>query len=178
MDNPDEADKTIINVKGVRKSAWEAAKRGATQQGDSMGTWLSDAIDQRAIRDSDQVKPPAKNDGKKGNPAALTPDQLTARIIAAAALQQSAAAMKQACGRTTGKGALMRVLSSLEQHVIEAEGLPPRRVRTIAGPSFGHVDVPSTERGGKASGKEKPVERQPGTNELNGTGVQHTELRA
>lgn len=129
MDNPDTDDKTIINVKGVRKPAWEAARRGAAQAGDSMGTWLSDAIDRRISHDATAIEGPANNRGEVGNPDALTPDQLTARIMALAALQQSMAAMKTARMRSSGRGVLATVQASLVQRVIDAEGEPVREIR-------------------------------------------------
>lgn len=134
MDNPDSSDRTVINVKGVRKSAWQAAKRGASQLDDSMGTWLSDAIDQRISRDANAVQAPANKDARQDNPDALTPDQLTARILAVAALQQSAAALKQARIRGTGKAMLSTAQAGLVQRMIEAEGEPPRQ---IAGKAVG-----------------------------------------
>lgn len=124
MDNPQDDDRTIINVKGVRKPAWEKAKRGSAQTGESMGTWLSGAIEIRAIHDASGIQSP-------GNPLAnpsLTPDQLTARIEAVAAYQQSVAALKMARARSIGNGALVAVQSSLEQHVIDVDGPPKRQI--------------------------------------------------
>jgi hypothetical protein len=104
---------TVINVKGVRLESWEKARRGWGQAGGSMGAWLSDAIDLRAAYEEGRVKPP-------GNPP-MTAEQITARIHAVAALQQSAAAMKQAQLRGASR-ALKSVQTSLEVIIGEAEG--------------------------------------------------------
>lgn len=75
MGNPGEVEKTVINVKGVRKSSWEAAKRGSAQTGDSMGTFLSDVIDKHMRQEADAIQPPGlppvKNVNNSGNPVDL-----------------------------------------------------------------------------------------------------------
>ena len=146
MANPEDetaADKTTINVKGVRKSSWEAARRGAAQRGDSMGAWLSDAIDRRISREARQIELPSE----PARTPPLTPDQLTQRIMAVAALQQSAAALKMARVRSTGRDA-MRIAQESLAHEMDADRGRP--ARTISG---------------KARGKEWPVVRQ---SEMNG----------
>lgn len=75
MDNPDQIEKTVINVKGVDKPAWEAARRGAAQTGDSMGKWLSEAIYMRGKIDAGAILSPGlasvKNGHESGNPIDL-----------------------------------------------------------------------------------------------------------
>lgn len=138
MASPDDDDgKTTINVKGVRKPAWEAAKREAGQAGDSMGTWLSDAVEQRVSRNRDAVQPPANpaaNPSDKSGNLAMIEEQITARMMALAALQQSVAAMKAAGARSNPT--LTGARASLER-MLPAQ--PPRL--TIVG--------------GKANGKER-----------------------
>lgn len=121
----DETEKTIINVKGVPKRAWGAARRSAMQANDPMGAWLGEAIDCRIARDSGSVK--------SANPP-MTPDQITARMSAVAALQQSAAALKLARVRSPGSAVLKVAGASLEQAIIQAESPP---IRLITGKDRG-----------------------------------------
>lgn len=107
MDNPDD-DRTIINVKGVRKTAWNAAARAASLSKDTYGQWLSDAIDLRLRYDAGTVKPP----GEAGE-ATMTTEQLTARIAALAELAKGIAALKAAGARSVGIATLSRGLTSL-----------------------------------------------------------------
>jgi len=142
MDNPAD-DKTIINVKGVPKTAWEAARRYAAQSGDSMGTWLAGAINCRIDYEEGRVKPPANNGHDDGNPP-LTEDQLSARMLALAAMQHSAAAMKQAGGRAIGSRTIARRFADIDDDRLG-------RSRTISGKATGRI------------GQELPVNRQSGT---------------
>ena len=127
MVRPATDDLTIISVKGVRKSAWEAARRGAAQSGDSMGVWLSDTIDRRISQGDSQITGPANPGSESVNPV-LTPDQLTARILALAALQQSVASMKQARVRAIGRRVLQTAQLDLEHSLMAAGGLVPVRL--------------------------------------------------
>lgn len=117
----DDIEKVVINVKGVPKPSWDAARRSAIQANDPMGLWIGEAIDCRIARDSGSVKP--------ANPP-MTPDQITARMNAVAAMQQGAAAMKVARMRDTGRTQLRVALASLEQAIVHAEAPP---MRLIAG---------------------------------------------
>lgn len=117
----DEAEKTVINVKGVPKRAWDAARQHAMRANDSMGTWLGEAIDYRIAQDSGSVK--------TANPS-MTPDQITARIAAVASLQQSAAALKMARVRGPGNAALKVAVASMEQAIAYNEA---PQVRLISG---------------------------------------------
>ena len=98
---------TIINVKGVRRAAWNAATRAASLGKEPYGHWLSDAIDQRIYREARG----ANQDGQAGE--ALSADQLTARIAAVAELAKGIAALKAAGSRAVGLGALSRILGAL-----------------------------------------------------------------
>lgn len=115
----DDAETTTINVKGMPKMKWEAARRSAIQANDQMGTWLGEAIDCRIARDSGSVKPANQP---------MTPEQLTARITAVAALQQSSAALKLARVRAPGSNMLRVALASLEQAIVHAEAPPVRLI--------------------------------------------------
>lgn len=123
MGNPGEIEKTVINVKGVDKPAWEAAKRGAAQTGDSMGKWLSEAIFLREKIDAGAIQPPGlpavKNGHNSGNPHDLTEDQRTARIQAVASMMQGLAAIKTATGRASGRDVVMQEVWALDRR-------PPR----------------------------------------------------
>jgi hypothetical protein len=51
VDNPDE-ERTIINVKAVNVRSYEGAKKAANKAGETMGSWLSRAMDQLANLES------------------------------------------------------------------------------------------------------------------------------
>jgi hypothetical protein len=123
MVNPDD-DKTIINVKGVPKPAWELAKRLAAQADEPMGMLLARAIQCLADQEAGRVKPPDKKVTKQGNPP-LTPAQLTDRITALAMLSQANAANRQARARIAKDSTLGIGLALLQQAMIDAEGEPP-----------------------------------------------------
>lgn len=122
MGNPGDIEKTVINVKGVEKPAWEVAKRGAAQTGDSMGKWLSEAVYLREKIDAGAIQTPGlaavKNGHDSGNPA-MTEDQRSARIQAVAAMMQGLAAIKTATGRASGRDVVMQELWALDRR-------PPR----------------------------------------------------
>jgi hypothetical protein len=130
---------TTINVKFVRKSAWEAAKRAkAHDDGENMGAWLSDAIEQRINREANQIESPADqaaNPGRKpGNPP-MTPDQMIALMTSLAEMEQSAAAAKAVKLRTPPHLRATREL--VQQLLVERGVLPARPQRTISGKSLG-----------------------------------------
>lgn len=136
MGNPADDDKVTINVKGVRKSAWEAAKRGSARAGDSMGTWISDTIDRLVKLEESSVLAPGlatvKNDdfsGNPGEPDGMTPDQVTARMLAEAALFQGKAALLQGIAsvktagvRTWGQKAVVGMLAVSAVNGMRADG--------------------------------------------------------
>jgi hypothetical protein len=47
-------DKTIVNVKGISVPSWDRGKAAANRAGETMGSWLSRAIDQLADREAGQ----------------------------------------------------------------------------------------------------------------------------
>ena len=121
MDNPEKPATTTINVKAVRESAWAAAKKGAAQQGDGMGTWLSDAIDQRVKRDANQIEMPGKPGANPG------PIQGIPSLADLAGLMHSLGTMSQglaALGATKGapKGAARQTSRLIEGMVRELFG--------------------------------------------------------
>ncbi len=124
MDNPDDGF-TIINVKGVRKSSWDAVCRAASHPKVPYGRWISDAIDFRLEMEAKGIQGP----GEAGQ-AVLTPDQMTARIAAMAELAKGLAALKAAGSRAVGISALSAGLASLLTD--ERSANRPIRIRQIS----------------------------------------------
>ena len=78
MVNPEDS-RTTINVKSVRASAWERARKAAIQSGEAMGSWLSDTVDYRLDREGKTEiiapgLPGANLPADAGNPAISLPD--------------------------------------------------------------------------------------------------------
>lgn len=138
MDNP-EGDKTTINVKAVSARSWERAKASAIKQGQTMGAWLSRAIDQLADaeagpREFPPVKPaanPAVETGNPGQAPGMTAGEL-------ADLMRGVAALATASGTSPAKADLRRAYGLADELVREARGLPrkPRPVGKAAGQSL------------------------------------------
>ena len=134
MDNPDD-EKTVINVKGMSLRAWEKAKRAASKQDQTMGAWLSRAVDHLANledgpREFAPVQP-ANLEPKSGNPSSLPIEQL-------GLLMQGLAALSTATGTAPAKGNLRRLYTLADDHVREASGSPARPVRVrTSGKAFG-----------------------------------------
>ena len=122
MANPDD-DKTIINVKGVPKPAWELARRLAVQADEPMGMLLARAIQCLADQEEGRVKPPDNRTAKQGNPP-MTHEQLTERMKAVAMLAQANAANRQAHARIGKHSPLGVAQALLVEAMMEAEGLP------------------------------------------------------
>lgn len=129
--------RVTINVKRVSKRAWARAANAAYKNGkEARGSWLSRAMNMLADlemgpREFPPERPgnPAGNlVGNSGNPARLSPDQLTARMQAVAAMMQGLAAVRMATGRATGKKTVGLMLASLEERQSEAEGTPGARL--------------------------------------------------
>lgn len=135
-DRPEAAPWTI---KGMPVATRQQVIRAANADNQTVAQFLVEAvnllIDKRA---GNLVMPPQDTP----EIAALTADQLTQRMIAVAALQQSTAALKQATGRATGKTTLLRCLASLEQRLYDAEGRPPPRLSAKAN---GHIALNQTD---------------------------------
>jgi hypothetical protein len=105
MDNPDDDDRIIINVKGVRKASWNRATRAASLRKIQYGQLVSDALDFQAEMEARGIEAPGK--------ARLTDDQITARLTALAGLAQGIAALKAAGARSVGIATLSRGLANL-----------------------------------------------------------------
>lgn len=103
MDNPEE-EETTINVKRVRVSSWESARKLAAKHGEHMGATLSRAIDQMANTD---ILPREIAPGNPGaNSVNLGPD-LVALLNATAAV---AAATNGKIGVVPGLRTLLETL--------------------------------------------------------------------
>ena len=138
MGNP-----TTINVKAVDFEAWDKARNSANKQGETMGIWLSRAlITQVNLEAGPREFPPdsSANPGRKSANPPLTPEQLTDRMNATAAMMQGLAAIKAATGKATGLRTVARALAAFEQRQIEAEGVPPAR---LVGKAIGKEYPPS-----------------------------------
>lgn len=139
MTNGDDDDGlTTINVKGVRKSAWEVVRRGAQQDDASIGEWLNNNLPKLGKLRAGDIKGPGNREGNRagnrdaddGNPPEMTPDQVTARMLAAAQLMQGAAAVKGAKIQTGRNPVLSAALGSLMGALIHNESV---RLPVISG---------------------------------------------
>lgn len=78
MDDPENPDeRTIINVKSVKVRAWERGKSAANRAGETMGEWLTKAIETQVhLEAGRRVFPPDKPEANPANlsPAPLPPD--------------------------------------------------------------------------------------------------------
>ena len=126
MVNPDD-ERATINVKGVAARAWERAKTAALKQDETMGVWLSRAIDYRADAEAGPREfPPANPAPKTVKPeAALAAEQL-------ADLMRGMAALATATSIAPAKADIRRVYRLADDLVRDARGMPPRKLR-IAG---------------------------------------------
>jgi hypothetical protein len=73
-------DKTIVNVKGISVPSWDRGKAAANRAGETMGSWLSRAIDQLADREAGQryIPPDAP-----ANPPTVQRSEIDLREVAA-----------------------------------------------------------------------------------------------
>ena len=109
-------------IKGMPAAIRQKAVHAAGADGQTVAQFMSEAIELLiAKRAGDVVMPPAP-------PPALTPDQVTDRIMAVAALQQSMAALKAAKGRASGRDTARLALASLEHQLAEGVGIEPIRI--------------------------------------------------
>jgi len=149
MDDAD-SERTTINVKSVDVIAWNRAKSAANLQKQSMGVWLSRAINRLAdAEDGRREFPPVPKANLvpemgnlsplPGNPS-MDPDEQSVIRRDMAALMQGAAALA-AAGAPLPKGPLRRAYRIAEDQMRAAQGLPPAPVRLQPVPR------------GKASGK-------------------------
>lgn len=166
MDNPDD-DKTTINVKAVSGRAWEKAKSSAIKQGETMGTWLSRAINQLADREASGPRelaplpvnlPPAVNSlatqprsvleqlathpvnlrGETGNPGPANPMS----VDDLASLMHGMAALASATEVPPAKTDIRRAYGLADDLVRDARGMP-RRPRVAGGKADGKA-LPET----------------------------------
>jgi hypothetical protein len=129
VDNPDE-EKTIVNIKGVVVQSYDRAKKSAHKNGETMGSWISRAMDQLAnLEAGERYIPPANPANPSGNPGANPPPvvriEVDFREVAAVMV-----AMKEA-GLPVQKrvGALVNGL--LYAKLREARGVPEQSKGTL-----------------------------------------------
>lgn len=139
MATPEEAT-TTINVKNVRSTAWERAKLAANRQGETMGEWLSRAIDHLANLESGQreIAP-----GKPVKPTA----ELLAEI--APVVGGNLADMT--------REARSSVSALVDAHIRESQGLPPRPVRVPPPRLAGRKAEPQNGQSGLAGSASLPA---------------------
>jgi hypothetical protein len=146
MDNPDD-EKTTINVKAVSARAWERAKSSAIKQGETMGAWLSRAINQLADaeagpREFPPVKPAANLPAETGNPGPAAAPEAIAHAFGA--LLSGQAALVAATGIQPLKREVRlahALVDALSRDMQGIDRLPPPKPRQ------------SRSRGGKAAGQ-------------------------
>lgn len=127
MDNPEESE-TTINVKRVKVTSWESARKLAAKHGEHMGATLSRAIDQMANSDTLPREIPPFH---PGNPIAISGNPASDLVP----LLNAAAAVAAATG---GKITVVPGLAALLRDRVRAErGLPPSQLRLTAGQSVG-----------------------------------------
>jgi hypothetical protein len=115
---------TTVNVKGVSTTSWSNARAAAARADVAMGAWLSKAIDEYV---NAETGPTTSTEHPHLH---LTPEQLTDRISAVAALLQAQAALKAATGKVTGRAMASAVIEGLKQ---AQQGLLPPPQRTVRG---------------------------------------------
>ncbi len=137
MDNPDD-EKTTINVKSVSAAAWERAKSSATKQGETMGAWLSRAINRLA----DSEAGPREFPPSLANPAPemVKPDSPSVPVspVDLATLMQGMASLASATGVPPAKADVRRAYGLADDLVRDARGIPrkPRIVGKARGQSL------------------------------------------
>jgi hypothetical protein len=132
MDNPDD-ERTIINVKGINVRSYEGAKKAANKAGETMGSWLSRAMDQLANLeageryippDNPANRPPGLAIANPANPAYLPArPPVDFREVAAVimALKEPGLPVQKRIGH--------HVNTLLNNRLREARGLPEEKVR-------------------------------------------------
>ena len=132
MDNPAD-DRVTINVKSVSAKSWERAKVAANKQGQTMGEWLSRAINQLANNEAGprelpalpaaNLKPKTGNPGPAGPAAGMSAGDL-------ADMMRGLAALATASGTPPAKADIRRAYGLADDLVRDARGMP-RKSRPI-----------------------------------------------
>jgi hypothetical protein len=122
MDNPDD-EKTIVNIKSVFKRSWDRAKGAAERNDETLGTWVSRALDLLADRESGpreivpSVNPPA-------NP---TPDPGLQQLFG---MMRHLSDLAAATGQKPQKRTVSRLYSMVDAWSREQTGLGPKVINT------------------------------------------------
>lgn len=136
MDNPSD-DRVTINVKSVSAKSWERAKVAANKQGQTMGEWLSRAINQLANNEAGPRELPAlpaanfrPETGNPGPSAAMSAGDL-------ADMMRGLAALATASGTPPAKADIRRAYGLADDLVRDARGMPrkPRPIGKAIGQS-------------------------------------------
>lgn len=134
MGNPSD-ERTTINVKGMSVSSWERAKKAAAKQDESMGVWLTRAVEHLAnLEDGPREflpMAPANPAPESGNPPALAASR--APVEGLGQLMQGLAALTAATGTPPAKADTRRLYALVDDQVRQARGMPPRPVRRRQG---------------------------------------------
>jgi hypothetical protein len=145
-DKNDDA-KTIINVKGVSVEAWEAAKKAANKQDQTMGEWLTRALNHLANLEAgprEFLPIPAANP----DPETVNPNQ-----AAALAALATLAPVLAGIGPKLTRQAASDVSALISGFAREARGLPPRAKASRRGKADGQTLLEN----GKA-GEDEPLD--------------------
>ena len=127
MDNPDD-EKTTVNVKGVSAKAWERAKKAATRQDETMGSWLSRAANQLADREAAprELPPAPVANPDPQNSKAVPVAGIVDALSALGGLMAGQAAMVGATGIKPPKTETRRLNRLADTMARAALGEPPR----------------------------------------------------
>lgn len=125
MSNPDDDATTTVNVKSVSVRAWERAKICASREGQSMGAWLSGAIDARADQQAGPREfPPTHATIPFANPIQNLGNTMTPMELAA--IMNGLAALATASGKPTSRAAASQANALADNMLRKARGLQPK----------------------------------------------------
>jgi hypothetical protein len=123
MDNPDD-EKTIVNIKGVLKRSWERTKIAADRNDETLGAWVSRALDQLADRETGPREfPPAAN--LAANPPA------DARLGRLFDVMQHVGTLSAATGQPPPKRTVSRLYRLADEWSRAQSGMPPKVIRGV-----------------------------------------------
>ena len=131
----DDDGKTTINVKAVSARAWERAKGAAVKQGETMGAWLSRAINQLADGEAGPREfPPARVppvEPVRPGPGLAAHGPASALVSPGelADVMQGMAALAAATGVAPAKSSVRRAYGLADDLVRDARGIPRRARR-------------------------------------------------